>query len=84
MTSLSSVLGLARSQSYKMLSLICQILRGKINGTDLGFTHSLCDYRGLRSYPKSTPRSVRMVEADRNKDVAQNKSAAIYIEGDCV
>ena len=67
-----------------MLTRICQLLRRQQNGTDISFDFSLCDTRGLRNYPRSTPKSKRNYTSKTNKNVHCSEGDCISTEGDCV
>ena len=67
-----------------MLTRICQLLRRQQNGTDTTFNFSFSDDRGLRNYPRSTPRSQRNYTIKTNKNVHCSKGDCISTEGDCV
>lgn len=64
-----------------MLSRICQLLRRKIHGFNVPFDFNLCDTRGLRNYPKSTPRSQRNYK-NKNKECPYKVER--LTEGDCI
>ena len=64
-----------------MLSRICQLLRRQQNGTDSSFDFSLCDTRGLRNYPRSTPKSKRNY---KTKDTECPYKIERLTEGDCI
>lgn len=67
-----------------MLSRLCQLLRRNKDVYDTSFDFSLCDTRGLRNYPRSTPRSQRNYTSKVNKNVHCSKGDCISTEGDCV
>lgn len=68
-----------------MLSRICRyILREEKHGNSDVFNFNLFDYRGLRAYPKSTPRKQRQVNRETQKNVHCSKGDCISTEGDCV
>lgn len=67
-----------------MLSRLCQLLRRNKDVYDTSFNFSLCDTRGLRNYPRSTPRSQRNYTSKNNKNVHCSKGDCISTEGDCV
>ena len=64
-----------------MLSRICQLLRGRLKENDVPFDFNLCDTRGLRNYPKSTPKSKRSYS---NKSKECPYKVERLTEGDCI
>ena len=67
-----------------MVDKLYKYLLRKRNGNNTNFSFNLFDDRGLRSYPRSTPRSQRPNSQQTNKNVHCSQGDCITTERDCV